>query len=421
MTTGSTRANERLGCTAGAHLVPHAGAMAKIPAELQLLLSCGRRNLGREDRLRVNRLLSTPGLDWDHVLRAAGDHGMIPLLSGHLLNDFADAVPEAVRLRLRSAFLESAQESLLQTRELLKVVRTLSAAGVRSLAYKGIALALSLYGNIGWRQCCDVDILVHQRDFFAARDALLAADYSPLLSLPPTQQLSYLAAGCEMQFSSPGSHVLVELQWQIVPRYFSLAFDMDRVFARAERITISGLEIETLSPEDTALVLAVHGGKHAWSRLCWACDFAELLRSGNIGWDVVQDEAERHGAQSLLTVAVGVAARLFNAPAPENLHYSAESRHCALIDELCGNALENQQKLGKDDKPSIRDFMLQAKLRERWRDRARMLYRLAATPNLSEWNMLKLPPRLSPLYLVVRLFRLLGKLVPAPPVAGSRQ
>jgi hypothetical protein len=181
------------------------------------------------------------------------------------------------------------------------------------------------------------------------------------------------------------------------------------------------LEIETLCPEDNALVLAVHGGKHAWSRLCWACDFAELLRSGNIAWNVVQDEAERHGAQSLLTVAVGGAARLFNAPAPENLRYSAEPRHRALVAELCRNALEHQPKLGREDKPSIPDFMLQAKLRERWRDRARMLYRLAVTPNLSEWAILKLPPRLSPLYLVVRLFRLLGKLVPATPVASRRQ
>ncbi len=420
MRTGSG-ASKRLDSNTGWDPASHAGATTAIPAELQLLLSCGRRNLGPEDRLHINQLHSMGGLNWDHVLRAADNHGMTPLLCSYLLNDFADELPEAVTLRLRSAFLESAQESLLQTQELGRVIRTLAAAGIRSLAYKGVALALSLYGNIGSRQSCDVDILIHQRDVLAARKALLAAAYIPLLSLPSAQECRYLAANCEMQFSSANSQVLVELQWQIVPRYFCITFDIDRFFERAVRRTIGGLEIDTLSPEDTALVLAVHGGKHAWSRFGWACDFAELLRRGNLDWNAVQADAEGCGARDMLIVAIGIAARLFDAPVPENFRHFADPRQHALIAEFCDNALRHQAKVAGEASPSIHDFALQLKLRERWADRARMLYRLAVTPNLSEWSMLNLPRHLSFLYLVVRFFRLLGKLVPAAVPVDVRQ
>jgi len=49
-------------------------------------------------------------------------------------------------------------------------------------------------------------------------------------------------------------------------------------------------------------------------------------------------------------------------------------------------------------------FMLQ--LRERWQDRARLLWRLAVTPSIGEWQAVPLPYTLFLLYPGVRLFRL---------------
>jgi len=50
--------------------------------------------------------------------------------------------------------------------------------------------------------------------------------------------------------------------------------------------------------------------------------------------------------------------------------------------------------------------------RERIRDKARFLWRLAITPGISEWSTIQLPEFLSPLYRVVRLTRLAGKALP---------
>jgi len=59
---------------------------------------------------------------------------------------------------------------------------------------------------------------------------------------------------------------------------------------------------------------------------------------------------------------------------------------------------------------SIPYFRLMIRLRERRRDQARFLWRLASTPSLSEWSTIRLPKPLHPLYRLVRLSRLAKRL-----------
>jgi len=49
-------------------------------------------------------------------------------------------------------------------------------------------------------------------------------------------------------------------------------------------------------------------------------------------------------------------------------------------------------------------------LRERARDKLRFLFRLAFTPSIGEWEVVRLPAPLFPLYRIIRLFRLAGRL-----------
>jgi hypothetical protein len=60
---------------------------------------------------------------------------------------------------------------------------------------------------------------------------------------------------------------------------------------------------------------------------------------------------------------------------------------------------------------SLSYFLLMMQLRERSSDRLRFATRLALTPGPSEWNAVRFPPQLFPLYRVVRLARLLGRAV----------
>jgi hypothetical protein len=56
-------------------------------------------------------------------------------------------------------------------------------------------------------------------------------------------------------------------------------------------------------------------------------------------------------------------------------------------------------------------FRRMASLRERPSDKLHFFARLAFTPSVSEWTLVRLPAALFPLYRVVRLFRLGAKLM----------
>jgi hypothetical protein len=65
------------------------------------------------------------------------------------------------------------------------------------------------------------------------------------------------------------------------------------------------------------------------------------------------------------------------------------------------------------DAESLAYFRLMLRLRERQADRFRFLQRLILTPGPGEWNAVRLPRPLFPLYRLVRLSRLAARLVRA--------
>jgi hypothetical protein len=60
---------------------------------------------------------------------------------------------------------------------------------------------------------------------------------------------------------------------------------------------------------------------------------------------------------------------------------------------------------------SIDYFRLMLRLRERPSDRLRLVSRLAFTPSVNEWQLVRLPGALFPLYRAVRMYRLAGRLL----------
>jgi hypothetical protein len=63
------------------------------------------------------------------------------------------------------------------------------------------------------------------------------------------------------------------------------------------------------------------------------------------------------------------------------------------------------------DPESMAYFRLMMELRERRRDRFSFWWRLLFTPGAGEWSAVRLPGPLFPLYRVVRLGRLAGRLM----------
>lgn len=378
--------------------------------ELQLLFKCCA--LGPREKIQSgvrSRLAAVS--DWSEVLRLAEHHGVTPLVY-QALRDAADAVPASVLDDLQRRYEHNARRNLTFTVELFRVMDCLEACGVKAIPYKGPALAEAAYGNLALREFSDLDLLVRRCDVQRAKEAVKKLGYTPAHRFTQAEERAYLESGYEFVFDGPAGRNLLEIQFAIVPRFYAINFDLDGAFERVSHASVGGRQMRALSPEDLLLALCVHAAKHVWIRLCWLRDIASVIESQPPQWDLVAQEAKALGVKRILNVSLVLAHRWLGASVPnEALAASSQDQTIVkLCDEIAGH-IGNAEEYSTE---SFRYFRLMADLREHASDKLRFALRLALTPSLGEWSVLKLPEPLFPLYRVIRLFRLAGRLFSFP-------
>jgi hypothetical protein len=182
---------------------------------------------------------------------------------------------------------------------------------------------------------------------------------------------------------------------------------MEGLFERAVKVSVAGRAVKTPSAEDLLLVLSVHAAKHVWGRLIWLCDIAQILKRENLNWDWVQARARQFGIERILHVTLLLANRLVMAPIPAPMEQSVveDGAARAFADKITVNVARGISY----DEDQVSYFRLMMQLRERKADRMRFLTRLTFTPGPGEWEAVRLPKSLFPLYRVVRLARLASR------------
>ncbi|MFY9682826.1 MAG: nucleotidyltransferase family protein [Candidatus Sulfotelmatobacter sp.] len=378
--------------------------------EWELVLAASSVDAGESDISRLRSLLEKLG-DWETVLRLADNHGTSSLLYQNLLRladvRLAGIVPSSTLASLRHRYEGNVYKSLFLTRELIRIVDRLDRLGIDAVPYKGVVMSEVYYGDMALRQSGDIDLFVRKRDVGHVKAALRELEYTTRLVIREELLEDYIAAGYEWTFDSLAGPNLLELQWALQPRFYAVDFDMDGLFERAVKVTLAGRSVRTPSPEDLLLVLAVHAAKHVWGRLIWLCDIAQILKRENLDWDRVQDRAREFGIERILHVTFLLANRFLETAIPEAIESAVLADQAArgLAEEiaaaLAAGASYNTQQISY--------FRLMMRLRERRADRMRFLARLTFTPGPGEWESVRLPRVLFPLYRVVRLGRLAGR------------
>jgi hypothetical protein len=367
---------------------------ARFDPEFELVLAC----CDPARRSDVTSLL-TPDLDWQRVLESAEHHRLIPPMHAALAGK--NGVPSTLRVRAH----KHAWRVLHFTVELQKIARLFEHRGIEFLAHKGPALAQLLYGNPAMRQFGDLDVIVRVRDFARAKAALIDSGYDAALRLSPRQQKSFLRSGYECSFGLNSERNLVELQWQIVARFCSMNFDIEALFSRSIQINLDGVPLRTLGREDLLLVLCVHAAKHEWAQLGMLRDIAALTNF-NLDWKWILAEARRLGILKILLVSLQAANELFNISLPTQLPPPTDATA-----ELVSSLLTALQQNYEPNTESLQYFRAQLRTRERWRDRARFVWRLATIPSVEEWQAVQIPDRYFGLYRTVRIARLIKRFV----------
>lgn len=347
------------------------------------------------------------GLDWARLVRVAEWHGVRPLVAAHIRTaGGADAAWPGLAT-LEAAAVANAHRNAALAAELVRLIDRLEVAGVRALPYKGPVLASAVYGNLALREFFDLDVLVRRGEVPVAVAVLRAAGYEPQLRLTPAQEATLLDSRYEQVLIRSDGRVVVELQWRVVPSYFSFDLEHDRLWQRPEWVPMAGRRIPTLRAEDLLLVLCVHGTKHHWERLLWVLDVAELLRARpDLDWEEVTETARRLRVERMLGLGLRLARDLLGASCPEGAHRLVTD---PALDGLVRETRERMLTRSARSCGLAWSARYHLRAREQLRDRIRYCARLAVSTTPGDWASVRLPDALFPVYYLVRLGRVVLK------------
>ncbi len=371
--------------------------------ETELLLACFRAAFGKDD------VTSLPErVDWGRFPGLCEWHNVTPIVCRALSVVQDAAVPLAVVNRMRAMHRNHTARSLFLASELSRILSAFESSGVHVYPFKGPALSVMLYGDPARRQSKDLDILIPGESLCRAMAVLDSLGYDGGNAWHGPRFAAHRRTEYETAFRRRDGKLQVELQWAVVPGYFGFDHEKLGIWSRLGKREWGGMDFPVLPPEETLLMLCVHGSKHRWCKLGWVCDVAALIESQESP-DLLRtlELARRCGVTRLLLLGLLLAGRLAGAELPQEITDRIEAD--LMVAVLARQALEVIAKtpMNPDVDPARYLFYLKAK--DCRRDQLFFAGRLLATLAAGEWNPSALPDPLSPLYYLFRPLHMAGR------------
>jgi hypothetical protein len=394
-------------------------ASAAAHSELQLLFACARLSPGMEQV----RSLAAHGIDWHRLASAAEYHGIVPLLVRNLQAANV-SIPSDVANELERWNAATIRQNLFLTSELFRVHAALKERGIEAIPLKGPALAAELYRDLGLRPFSDLDLLISREQVHAAEIAVKELGYEGEFAIPPQHRERWLKQQCELSFRRAGATRL-ELHWDIAHPHFAHDTGVDGFWARLTTVQIGDTILPNFSPRDLLFTLIVHGTRHAWSRIMWLVDVAELLRKEPaIDWEEFWRNANLRGAARMMATGLVLVRRVFGVSVSNAATERAYSDEAALT--LADQVIAHWSGSLKQAKNS--DLEPTALWRHRWIIRTkenrsqRLVYRRRVMMMIGdeEFSLVRLPRLLAPLYNVVRFWNIFRRARPRARTASAQ-
>ncbi len=378
-----------------------------IRPENELLLCCARTRMDskRADQLRS---LLQKDIDWTYLTQMALRHGVMPLLYFNLNSTCPNAVPKTTLEQFRGYFNANALNNLSLTSELLKLLNLFKDHGIPAIPFKGPVLTASIYGNLTLRQFCDLDILVHERDFLRTRELLISQGYR-----------SWYELDWQHAFVHDGSRVYVDLHQALTPRYCPFRLDFEGLWQRLEPVSLADTTVVNFSPEDLLMILCVQLSRDCCEKreqLAKVCDIAELIYARQtLDWQRVIEQARTLNSTRMLFLGLLLASDLLGTALPEEvlLKIQADSIVRSLAKQVSDRLFQEADVSLDISETHLSKLVENAFFHFRMRERLQYkllyilyLFQLIATPNEKDWALLPLPAFLSFLYYLLRPLRL---------------
>ena len=374
--------------------------------EHDLLLSCVRTAFLNDRTDPPPALPET--IDWNRFVGLCEWHNVVSLVYRTLPAVCPGEIPLAAMNRLRSLYQGNTARALILTSELSRILRALDSCGIPAYPFKGPALSVMLYGDPARRQSRDLDILIPKEELHKAMRVLDTLGYKAQNELDGARLTAHRRTEYETAFFRRDGKFTVELQWAVVPGFFGFNHEKLDIWSNIKKQTGNGFAFPVLPPEETLLLLCVHGAKHLWCKLGWVCDVAGLLSAETPpDFQRTLELAQRSGVTRLLMLGLLLAERLVGAHLYEDI--SARIDADLMVACLARKVREVIARSPVNPDVDPRRYLFYLKSKERRRDQILFAGRLMATLAAGEWNPSVLPDMLSPLYYLFRPLHMAGR------------
>ena len=355
--------------------------------------------LESEREARINEVVRRP-LKWDFLLRTARLHGMLPLLDHHLRSVPPEWVPESAARLLLDHHKSNTWRSILLSRSLIQVLKLLEEAGIQAIPIKGPLLAFSLYGDLTRRALSDLDLLVQPHQMQQVQSLLSASGYRLRKDESPLPNRFH-----ESFFDQEGFRI--EVHWSLLEPDLRTGLGPLNFWDRLVRRRFLGTTLQTLSNEDHLIMVAIHGRRYNWYGIRWICDAARLASRVELDWSRVFRPVVGSATKESILLALFLSHNLLGASLPPEVQ--RKIRTTARIQSL---GLQVAKLLACDSDSisrDVRSLVMDCQKRSSLPRRASLLITRITKPKAVDLQAVRLPYALFPLYVPIRLLRLLLK------------
>ena len=300
-----------------------------LTPEDQFILGCVKLKPTQADINRLNDLI--PQIqDWENLLKITVERGIGPLMYKKLsLLKKQNLISEKQRNILEQVYFMTLRRSMLLHDAYKKIVEKFTENSLRVIPLKGIFLSDWLYGDIGLRQCSDIDLLIKPEEGLIGVSLLKEMGYA-------SKETEYISDYIESK--SNNVHfppmilklVSVELHTKLHGDTESYRINPEACWENAVKVTINGVDSYGLDMHDLLIHLCVHLDKHfREGNLQFTCfnDITNLLDkySQTLDWKKFIDRCRQFNCEQEVMKYLVLVHKYFYVEIPEELFVKYET------------------------------------------------------------------------------------------------
>ena len=220
--------------------------------------------------------------------------GLLPYVSYVVRNE--NDLPENIANRIRSAYYAALANAEIRRRELRAILQAFAKYKIVPVAFKGVALANTVYPIPACRPMGDIDMwITSPNEMTKAQQALRQLGFT-YLPKPERPEAITVRNNDTMRWFKTSPDLLVELHWGVFKGQwmrYATHINKDEILTRTIPLTICGQPVNGLSLEDSVIQLAFHfvANHKLHFPLRGLMDLALFIRHSPIDWELVVSRA----------------------------------------------------------------------------------------------------------------------------------